>query len=110
MNQRAVNKQRCCYLVACLLAVVATPTVYRGDATVAHAAPRTPIRLQGKAALQRAEKDGIDIGRVIDSVSHRFQPQRSSSGRLVSGDRTYRLTLDASGFSITLRRAPTGPQ
>lgn len=110
MNQRAVNKQSCLCVVACLLVVGAVSTGLWGEASVAHAAPGKPIRLQGRAALQQARKDGIDIGSLIDSVSHCFRPERSSPERLVSRDRAYRVTLDASGFSMTQRRAPTGPQ
>jgi hypothetical protein len=60
--------------------------------------------LQGKAALKQAQRDGIDIGAVIETVSHRVEPAKEHPGLLVSEDRLYRAEFGAAGFSLTLRR------
>src|SRR5262249_21078595 len=46
----------------------------------------------------------IDMGRVVETVSHRFESPRQDSGALSSEDRLYRVQLGAPGVSLTLRR------
>src|SRR6266540_2444496 len=53
------------------------------------------------SALQQARRDGIDLGRVIETVSHHVAPTRH--GTLVARDRLYRAEFDASGLELGLR-------
>jgi hypothetical protein len=64
-------------------------------------------RLQGNAALQQARRAGIDIGAIIEKVSHRFEQSQEGRRRVVSEDRLYRAELGRSGFALTLRRKLT---
>jgi hypothetical protein len=53
--------------------------------------PATPAEAQ-------ARRDGVDIGRVMETVSHRVVAD--PSGVLVSEDDAYRATFDADGFEV----------
>src|SRR6266508_2705167 len=53
------------------------------------------------STLQQARQDGIDLGRVIETVSHHVAPTRR--GTLVARDRLYRAEFDGSGLELRLR-------
>lgn len=59
--------------------------------------------LQGVDARKQAERAGIDLGRVIETVRHRVAPAQGRSGPLVADDRLYRAEFDSSGFALRLR-------
>jgi large repetitive protein len=91
-----------------VLASLAAMVTLAGDSRLARATKADArVHLQGKTSLQQAERAGIDIGGVIETISHRFAPVKESASRLVSEDRSYRTELGASGFSLTLRRRLT---
>src|SRR6266540_1087389 len=52
------------------------------------------------SALQEARQDGIDLGRVVETVSHHVAPTKH--GTLVARDRLYRAEFDASGFELRM--------
>ena len=52
-------------------------------------------------ALARARHAGIDLGRVVETVSHHVAPAKR--GKLVARDRLYRAEFDARGFELRLR-------
>jgi hypothetical protein len=70
----------------------------------ARPAATTSAASSGASALRQAERAGIDIGSVIETVSHRLEPDRGERGRLASKDRLYRAQFGPQGFSLTLRR------
>ncbi len=88
-------------LLAAVSALVAVTLAAAGELRPAASAPAA---WQGDSALKQAEQAGIDIGNVIETVSHRVEPAKDDPGRLVSEDRLYRAEFGASGFSLTLRR------
>jgi hypothetical protein len=65
-----------------------------------------PTAVAGRSApgdmAAQARDDGVDVGRVMDTVRHRMVAE--PSGALVSGDERYRASFDADGFEM----APAG--
>ena len=57
-----------------------------------HAAP---------SALERTNAAGIDVGRIVETVSHNVSPTKH--GTLAARDRLYRAEFDANGFQLRLR-------
>jgi hypothetical protein len=62
----------------------------------------TPV--QGADAVVDAERAGIDMDHVIDSVRHRVSPVAGRPGELTATDDAYRARFDAAGFQLR----PTG--
>jgi hypothetical protein len=52
------------------------------------------------SALDRAQRDGIDIANVLETVRHRV---RVGGGRMAAEDARYRLELSGQGFAVRLR-------
>jgi hypothetical protein len=103
-------------LLRAVVSIVALATLASAGAGAGAAGDRGPVRadkqdttvrLQGSAAFRRARRSGIDIGRVVETISHRFEPAKERADALLSEDRLYRAELGASGFSLTLRQRLT---
>src|SRR3954465_2273611 len=83
--------------VIALLALADAPSIGLGR-DQARARP-----LSGTAALQHAERAGIDIGAVIASMRHRVEPVKGEDGAFLAEARLYRSRFDARGFSLSFR-------
>jgi hypothetical protein len=94
-------------ILASLLASFAIVTFVGDSRFEVSGEARALPRLQGEAALKRAEQAGIDVGAVIETVSHRSKSARRSQGMPLSEDRLYRAEFGTAGFWLTLRRKPT---
>jgi hypothetical protein len=91
-----------------VLGLAAALVAFAGGSRPAPAWAEGTVQLQGRAALLQAQRAGLDLGSVIETVSHRFEAASSQPGDLVSDDRLYRAEVGADGVSFTLRPKASG--
>ena len=58
---------------------------------------------RGPSAAMSAGLVGFDVGRVVETVSHRIRPVQRNPSMLTSEDRLYRAAFGSAGLSLTLR-------
>ena len=62
--------------------------------------PAQPASLAAPSALEQAQRDGIDVGGVIETVRHHVGVR--GPGRLYAEDARYRAGFDSAGLSLEL--------